>query len=1283
MKRDNVFRRVVAAAVVATVLAWMVVPSAQAEPVKGSKRRSAGFDLMRAGATWNANINRVQCGLDNQGNICTDVTGSPLGGGGFWPTGSPNQYIFNSGLQIAGIVPQSAAIWAGDTVGAFIFNASTTGDGQQVTLIYSSADPADVADWPNGAVVRDADIFNSALLGRSFVSQEDTWVRYYDGPGLLSGRTHPMGVLVEQRGLAWNYPSGNEDIMYFVFTFYNITASDPAAYSGLDPAIQSEIAAIAAGWVSDVESRLGVDLPAGGIRFDSVYAAFGMDPDVGDAGSNSSTAILPFQMGLAYKNDFDEPTWLFPPDINGPPFGPYPGFIGVKYLKSPLDPATGQPVGLTLFSNTTNPSAANSLFPDPDGVSQLWRYLSGGIEPAEGDTPCQINPPRVRRLCALVQAPTDTRFFQSSGPFSLNAGESGTIVVAYVHAAPVAAEVAPFFGGNLAPGIPPSGAEILNDPTTLRTIERAAGWLGQNDDDNNGEIDQDEVVTLERSLLRKSLVAQSLFDGKFLLPFAPESPEFFLVPGNRQVTVVWQPSASENLGDPYFEIAADVTSPLYDPNYREFDVEGYRVYRGRTRAQLELLAQFDYAGTTFVDYTGGWAYLGRCAPELGISDDCPSTDFLTDPVSHELVGTIPQVPPGGRVELADGSILITSQVNAVEEAGFPALTNSGVPFAFVDNAVLNSVTYFYAVTAFDLNSVASIIQGSLESPLTAKAVVPRAPAANAVAAVLVSKVTGDDGVALDATAPWPAIDPNDGTFNGNIPPISTGLLELTAAVVEALPPGDITVRIDSVGVGWAGGFGPSASIYVTMMAGGQNFAAVITDLTQPRFNSSATSSYVIAEAIIPYDSVAARRYGISFTEDVRMPVRFSGTTVPMAFTSPAVATAVGRYGASGFSEATRFLSHSRWFDEGGAEPPDPTITASADAAQHAGDLSGVDRIWAPSGYRQPSGEVAVVLRGQGASASTAWYPADFVIEWNADGSVTASDVTHNTTLPPAGSGGSGVGFITLTNILATGVDQAQWDAEVADGVGSPAYNILNYNHLYMTQPTCSNTWWAIPDLCIDMSNTAELVPLDFDTDGTADGNGIVMWVNGEIFFMEMTALPAAGTQWHLRAVSGHIEADCTPAVGPVATDCSSYTFAPNTAGATVVPGLRFTVTVETVAGIDATTAGDLSNVHTLPDPYYVTSGLEITPQQKVLKFVNLPSQAIIRVYSTSGVLVTLVEHNDPLGGGEATWNLRNRNSQFVASGVYFYHVETPTGEERIGRFTVINSGNLAIGQQAQ
>jgi len=40
-------------------------------------------------------------------------------------------------------------------------------------------------------------------------------------------------------------------------------------------------------------------------------------------------------------------------------------------------------------------------------------------------------------------------------------------------------------------------------------------------------------------------------------------------------------------------------------------------------------------------------------------------------------------------------------------------------------------------------------------------------------------------------------------------------------------------------------------------------------------------------------------------------------------------------------------------------------------------------------------------------------------------------------------------------------------------------------------------------------------------------------------------------------------------------------------------------------------------------------------------------------------------------GDEINWDLRNRNNQVVASGVYFFHVEAGDAR-RVGRFTVVN-----------
>ena len=93
-------------AVLAALVALLVVPGALlAEPKPGNPAR--GFRLM-ARATGAMTVNRVYCGLLALGNVCVDSLGSTTRGGGYWPKGSPQQYVFNSGLQAVGSVDPAA-----------------------------------------------------------------------------------------------------------------------------------------------------------------------------------------------------------------------------------------------------------------------------------------------------------------------------------------------------------------------------------------------------------------------------------------------------------------------------------------------------------------------------------------------------------------------------------------------------------------------------------------------------------------------------------------------------------------------------------------------------------------------------------------------------------------------------------------------------------------------------------------------------------------------------------------------------------------------------------------------------------------------------------------------------------------------------------------------------------------------------------------------------------------------------------------------------------------------
>ena len=148
---------------------------------------------------------------------------------------------------------------------------------------------------------------------------------------------------------------------------------------------------------------------------------------------------MPFALGVTYENTFSDgaPASAGPsrPAIFGSaPFFPGIGFIGVKYLGSPIDPDTSEPVGLTLFGTFSRSSGS---LQDPGDEKQLYRYITGGLLPTDGA--CSLPNPLESKICFVnISSPADMRFFQSSGPIDLAPGGSGTIVVAYIFAAPVA-----------------------------------------------------------------------------------------------------------------------------------------------------------------------------------------------------------------------------------------------------------------------------------------------------------------------------------------------------------------------------------------------------------------------------------------------------------------------------------------------------------------------------------------------------------------------------------------------------------------------------------------------------------------------------------------------------------------------------------------------------------------------------------------------------------------------------------------------------------------------------
>ena len=143
---------------------------------------------------------------------------------------------------------------------------------------------------------------------------------------------------------------------------------------------------------------------------------------------------IPFALGFCYEHTFTfDPTsgeQYDNPTIWGPPFFGGPGFVGVKYLRSPT--GAGE---IQLFSNTINSATG---FRDPANVFQLFRYLSGNLDPSQGDQACNVAGGFAVGICFINPAAADARFYQSSTALNLAPGGFGSIVVAYIFAAPVA-----------------------------------------------------------------------------------------------------------------------------------------------------------------------------------------------------------------------------------------------------------------------------------------------------------------------------------------------------------------------------------------------------------------------------------------------------------------------------------------------------------------------------------------------------------------------------------------------------------------------------------------------------------------------------------------------------------------------------------------------------------------------------------------------------------------------------------------------------------------------------
>ncbi|HEX5964156.1 MAG TPA: hypothetical protein VFY42_10545, partial [Gemmatimonadales bacterium] len=434
--------------------------------------------------------------------------------------------------------------------------------------------------------------------------------------------------------------------------------------------------------------------------------------------------------------------------------------------------------------------------------------------------------------------------------------------------------------------------------------------------------------------------------------------------------------------------------------------------------------------------------------------------------------------------------------------------------------------------------------------------------------------------------------------------------------------------------------------------------------------------------------------------DAGLTARFDPTVASQQFTIPGRIhqSLVGNYfttsygrgcvnGAEGFADAIGCdYNGPRWFD--GPSPTanetkvDPNFGNGANNAagpvltdfNNAGLLTGVAVIHHPLSYqttfnfwRQVEGALGGAQRA-----------ADFNVHWGAGGLVdSVVDITHHVQVPfSADHLGSTWGFLNQSATTGAGAfDTRPTVLTLTDFSCVPPLNTFGSvgaatGVIPCGAPPYQLSQTAVPGTIAHFSGGDPVNgtnPIDAITHPPAAGQGFAMYMPGNIFMFELPpggVVPAAGTVWSLRTYIGAIQGGNGSAgnEGP-------YVFTPQVRTASAV-GTSYTVDYTVTNQFSAATDSTLERVHPVPDPYYVTNAYEASTENKVIKFVNMPSDAILRIYSLSGVLVRVIEHHQT-GVSETVWDVRNRNGQVVSSGVYFYHIEAG-GARRVGRMTVVN-----------
>ncbi len=105
------------------------------------------------------------------------------------------------------------------------------------------------------------------------------------------------------------------------------------------------------------------------------------------------------------------------------------------------------------------------------------------------------------------------------------------------------------------------------------------------------------------------------------------------------------------------------------------------------------------------------------------------------------------------------------------------------------------------------------------------------------------------------------------------------------------------------------------------------------------------------------------------------------------------------------------------------------------------------------------------------------------------------------------------------------------------------------------------------------------------------------------------------------------------------------------------------------------TQDNLAQIYAVPNPYRTGGSVYTTPKyhnypDNKIRFVNVPANCQLKIYTVSGDLVWETDHHD-VDSGNIEWDVRNGSGEELSSGVYIYKVQNEQGDHVYGRLIVI------------